>query len=189
MADARGLGPRGETLAGSSPVSPTILLIRARGGNFAHPCPLPIGWERENCRQTVSKASGPQRRLFRRRTKWIRKKRRLVAESPGASNSQDRNSSKSCIGWLRTNFSENKGAHASPACTQSFRNDQKTNSRYIRYEANACEVVPGIQFLSATLRADSSFSIPIFFKNGSRERLRPRNFSIEIFTSRESPGS
>src|SRR5437773_2172773 len=30
---------------------------------------------------------------------------------------------------------------------------------------------------------------PIFFKNGSTDCLRPRNFSIDIVTSRESPGS
>src|SRR5271168_970782 len=28
---------------------------------------------------------------------------------------------------------------------------------------------------------------PIFLRNGSMDRLRPRNFSIEISTSRESP--
>lgn len=32
-------------------------------------------------------------------------------------------------------------------------------------------------------------SMPIFFKNGSIERLRPRNFSMDSLTSRESPGS
>jgi hypothetical protein len=30
---------------------------------------------------------------------------------------------------------------------------------------------------------------PIFFKNGSTDRLRPRNFSIETATLREPPGS
>ena len=33
----------------------------------------------------------------------------------------------------------------------------------------------------------SVFSTPIFFRNGSIERGRPRNFSIETFTSRASP--
>ena len=31
--------------------------------------------------------------------------------------------------------------------------------------------------------------IPIFLRNGSRERLRPRNFSMDTFASRESPGA
>src|SRR5262249_62104353 len=31
--------------------------------------------------------------------------------------------------------------------------------------------------------------MPIFFKNGSTDCLRPRNFSIDSLTSRESPGS
>src|SRR5262249_43672624 len=31
--------------------------------------------------------------------------------------------------------------------------------------------------------------IPIFFRNGSTDCLRPRNFSIDSLTSRESPGS
>jgi hypothetical protein len=33
------------------------------------------------------------------------------------------------------------------------------------------------------------FSMPSFRRNGSSERLRPRNFSMDSFTSRESPGS
>ena len=33
------------------------------------------------------------------------------------------------------------------------------------------------------------FSIPIFLRKGSSERLRPRNFSMDSFTSRESPGA
>ena len=42
-----------------------------------------------------------------------------------------------------------------------------------------------------TPKSDSSyfFSMPIFFKNGSSDRLRPRNFSMDSFTSRELPGS
>ena len=35
----------------------------------------------------------------------------------------------------------------------------------------------------------SCVPMPIFFKNGSIDCLRPRNFSIDSLTSRESPGS
>ena len=35
----------------------------------------------------------------------------------------------------------------------------------------------------------SCVPIPIFFRNGSIDCLRPRNFSIDSLTSRESPGS
>ena len=35
----------------------------------------------------------------------------------------------------------------------------------------------------------SCVPMPIFFKNGSTDCLRPRNFSIDSLTSRESPGS
>src|ERR1017187_5854293 len=41
------------------------------------------------------------------------------------------------------------------------------------------------------LRRPGSYfcSMPIFLRNGSSERLRPRNFSMDMFASRESPGS
>jgi len=35
----------------------------------------------------------------------------------------------------------------------------------------------------------SCVPMPIFFRNGSIDCLRPRNFSIDSLTSRESPGS
>lgn len=41
MADARGLGPRGETLAGSSPVSPTIFWPSLRQGEIFCPSHSP----------------------------------------------------------------------------------------------------------------------------------------------------
>src|ERR1700745_3136828 len=46
----------------------------------------------------------------------------------------------------------------------------------------SCEGPAGAFFLL------SAFT-PIFFRNGSIDCLRPRNFSIERLTSRESPGS
>ena len=44
MADARGLGPRGETLAGSSPVSPTIFKAMATRVTLAKVCPKRTGF-------------------------------------------------------------------------------------------------------------------------------------------------
>ena len=57
--------------------------------------------------------------------------------------------------------------------------------RVKRHECRA----PAICFRNQGVVVAFVLSIPIFFRNGSSERGRPRNFSIEMFTSRESPTS
>jgi hypothetical protein len=53
----------------------------------------------------------------------------------------------------------------------------------LRYRVGcSCEGPAGAFFFSAA-------AMPIFFRNGSTDCLRPRNFSIETVTSRESPCS
>jgi hypothetical protein len=59
---------------------------------------------------------------------------------------------------------------------------------------HSASVVAGFDYLVPCDGPDAAFflscvAMPIFFKNGSIDCLRPRNFSIDSLTSRESPGS
>jgi hypothetical protein len=64
---------------------------------------------------------------------------------------------------------------------ESSNSPQCKRSRRFGYLVS-CDGPAATFFLSCT-------PTPIFFKNGSIDCLRPRNFSIDSLTSRESPGS
>jgi len=64
---------------------------------------------------------------------------------------------------------------------ESSNSPQCKRSRRLGYLVS-CEGPAAAFFLSCV-------PMPIFFKNGSIDCLRPRNFSIDSLTSRESPGS
>jgi hypothetical protein len=77
-----------------------------------------------------------------------------------------------------------KGAHSDFVnweSIESLNSLQRKCSRRVGYLVS-CDGPAAAFFLSCV-------PMPIFFRNGSMDCLRPRNFSIDSLTSRESPGS